>query len=57
MGLGGGTGAGIDPFIDNKQVVFMGDSTFFHTGMIAISDSIKNGRTSPTSSSTTKPRP
>jgi indolepyruvate ferredoxin oxidoreductase len=29
MGLGGGTGAGIDPFIDNKQLVFMGDSTFF----------------------------
>ena len=42
MGLGGGTGAGIDPFIDNKQLVFMGDSTFFHTGMTAISDSIKN---------------
>jgi indolepyruvate ferredoxin oxidoreductase len=42
MGLGGGTGAGIDPFIDNKQVVFMGDSTFFHSGMSAISDSIKN---------------
>ena len=42
MGLGGGTGAGIDPFIDNKQVVFMGDSTFFHSGMTAISDSIKN---------------
>ena len=44
MGLGGGTGAGIDPFIDNKQLVFMGDSTFFHTGMVAISDSIKNGQ-------------
>ncbi|MEE3258368.1 MAG: thiamine pyrophosphate-dependent enzyme, partial [Candidatus Latescibacterota bacterium] len=44
MGLGGGTGAGIDPFIDNKQLVFMGDSTFFHTGMTAISDSIKNGQ-------------
>jgi indolepyruvate ferredoxin oxidoreductase len=44
MGLGGGTGAGIDPFIDNKQVVFMGDSTFFHSGMSAISDSIKNGQ-------------
>ncbi|MBM3278071.1 MAG: 2-oxoacid:acceptor oxidoreductase family protein [Candidatus Handelsmanbacteria bacterium] len=42
MGLGGGTGAGIDPFIDNKQVVFMGDSTFFHSGMAAVSDSIKN---------------
>ncbi len=44
MGLGGGTGAGIDPFIDNKQLVFMGDSTFFHTGMTAISDSIKNNQ-------------
>lgn len=42
MGLGGGTGAGIDPFIVNKQVVFMGDSTFFHSGLTAISDSIKN---------------
>lgn len=44
MGLGGGTGAGIDSFITNKQVVFMGDSTFFHSGMIAISDSIKHGQ-------------
>ncbi|MDE0041541.1 MAG: 2-oxoacid:acceptor oxidoreductase family protein, partial [Candidatus Poribacteria bacterium] len=44
MALGGGTGAGIDPFIKNKQVVFMGDSTFFHGGMAAISDSIKNGQ-------------
>jgi indolepyruvate ferredoxin oxidoreductase len=44
MGLGGGTGAGIDPFIRNKQVVFMGDSTFFHSGQIAISNSIKNGQ-------------
>ena len=42
MGLGGGTGAGIDPFIQNKQLVFMGDSTFFHSGMAAISDSIKH---------------
>jgi indolepyruvate ferredoxin oxidoreductase len=44
MGLGGATGAGIDPFIDNKQLVFMGDSTFFHTGITAISDSIKNNQ-------------
>lgn len=44
MGLGGGTGAGIDPFITNKQVVFLGDSTFFHSGMLAISDSIKNNQ-------------
>ncbi|NLF33016.1 MAG: indolepyruvate ferredoxin oxidoreductase, partial [Planctomycetes bacterium] len=32
MGLGAGTGSGTDPFITNKQVVFMGDSTFFHSG-------------------------
>jgi indolepyruvate ferredoxin oxidoreductase len=44
MGLGGGTGLGIDPFITNKQIVFMGDSTFFHSGQIAISNSIKNGQ-------------
>lgn len=44
MGLGGGTGAGIDPFIRNKQVVFMGDSTFFHSGQIAISNSLKNNQ-------------
>ena len=42
MGLGGGTGAGIDPFITNKQVIFLGDGTFFHSGMLAVSDSIKN---------------
>ncbi len=41
MGLGGATGAGIDPFIVNKQVVFMGDSTFFHSGQVAISNSVK----------------
>lgn len=40
MGLGGGTGSGIDPFITNKQVVFMGDSTFFHSGVVAISNSV-----------------
>lgn len=44
MGLGGGTGAGIDPFIRNKQVVFMGDSTFFHSGQAAISNSLKNNQ-------------
>jgi len=56
MGLGGGTGSGIDPFITNKQIVFMGDGTFFHSGQIAISNSIKAARTSPTSSSKTKRR-
>ncbi len=44
MGLGGGTGSGIDPFITNKQIVFMGDGTFFHSGSTAISNSIKAGQ-------------
>src|SRR5207253_2877626 len=44
MGLGGGTGSGADPFIDNKQIVFMGDGTFFHSGQAAISHSIKAGQ-------------
>ncbi|MBI2673000.1 2-oxoacid:acceptor oxidoreductase family protein [Candidatus Woesearchaeota archaeon] len=63
MTLGGGTGAGIDPFIKsnikekslekrikdglevvNKQVVFMGDSTFYHGGRNAISDALKNNQ-------------
>lgn len=44
MGLGGGTGAGADPFITNKQIVFLGDSTFFHSGMVAVSDSLKSGQ-------------
>lgn len=44
MGLGGGAGAGMDRFVTNKQVVFLGDSTFFHSGMIAISNSVKNGQ-------------
>ena len=41
MGLGAGTGSGIDPFITNKQIVFMGDSTFFHSGQLAISNAVK----------------
>ena len=44
MGLGGGTGAGVDPFIENKQMVFMGDGTFYHSGQVAISQSIYNGQ-------------
>ncbi len=44
MGLGGGTGGGIDPFIDNKQLVFLGDGTFFHSGQVAISQSIASGQ-------------
>jgi indolepyruvate ferredoxin oxidoreductase len=44
MGLGGSTGAGNDPFIANKEVVFMGDSTFFHSGVLSISQAIKIGQ-------------
>jgi indolepyruvate ferredoxin oxidoreductase len=44
MGLGAGTGTGIDPFITNKQIVFMGDGTFFHSGQVAISNAIKNNQ-------------
>jgi indolepyruvate ferredoxin oxidoreductase len=44
MGLGGATGAGADPFIDNKQLVFMGDGTFYHSGQTSIAHSIYNGQ-------------
>ncbi|MFP4106650.1 MAG: glutamate synthase small subunit [Phycisphaerae bacterium] len=44
MGLGGGTGVGNDKLIRNKEVVFMGDSTFFHSGQLAISQAIKLGQ-------------
>ncbi len=44
MGLGAGTGSGVDPFVENKEVVFMGDSTFFHSGQIAISHAMKVGQ-------------
>ncbi|MDP7161871.1 MAG: glutamate synthase small subunit, partial [Phycisphaerae bacterium] len=44
MGLGGATGSGTDPFLDNKEVVFMGDSTFFHSGALAISQAVKLGQ-------------
>ncbi|MEX0886680.1 MAG: DUF6537 domain-containing protein [Phycisphaeraceae bacterium] len=44
MGLGGATGAGVDPFIENKQLVFMGDGTFYHSGQVAISQSIYNAQ-------------
>ena len=44
MGLGAGTGSGIDAFITNKQIVFMGDGTFFHSGAVAISNAIQAGQ-------------
>jgi indolepyruvate ferredoxin oxidoreductase len=41
MGLGGATGVGTSSFVTNKEVVFMGDSTFFHSGQLAISQAVK----------------
>jgi len=41
MGLGGGTGAGMDPFIRNKKVAMMGDGTFFHSGQLAVGQALK----------------
>lgn len=44
MGLGGAAGAGADPFVTNPHVVLMGDSTFFHSGLLAISNSIQSNQ-------------
>lgn len=44
MGFGGATASGTDKYISNQQTVTMGDSTFFHTGMVNISHSIKEGQ-------------
>jgi indolepyruvate ferredoxin oxidoreductase len=44
MGLGGATGSGVDSFITNKQIVFMGDGTFFHSGQVALAQSISTGQ-------------
>lgn len=41
MGQGGALGAGADLFTANPSVVLMGDSTFFHSGMVAISNSVQ----------------
>lgn len=43
MGQGGAMGAGTDLFTTNPSVVLMGDSTFFHSGMTAISNSVQMG--------------
>jgi indolepyruvate ferredoxin oxidoreductase len=43
MGQGGALGAGADLFLKNPSVVLMGDSTFFHSGMNAISNSVQMG--------------
>lgn len=43
MGQGGAMGAGTDLFTTNPSVVLMGDSTFFHSGMTSISNSVQMG--------------
>lgn len=43
MGQGGALGAGVDIFSDNPSVVLMGDSTFFHSGLTDISNSLQLG--------------
>lgn len=43
MGQGGALGAGVDLFTDNPSVVLMGDSTFFHSGMTDVSNSVQCG--------------
>ena len=44
MGLGGGAGIGTKAFLTNKEVVFMGDGTFFHSGILAVSQAVKLGQ-------------
>ncbi|WP_419172297.1 thiamine pyrophosphate-dependent enzyme [Halobacteriovorax sp.] len=41
MGQGGALGAGMDLFTKNPSVVLMGDSTFFHSGITDISNSVQ----------------
>tara|TARA_B100000925_G_scaffold137550_1_gene103019 strand:+ start:5086 stop:8496 length:3411 start_codon:yes stop_codon:yes gene_type:complete len=43
MGQGGALGAGLDLFSENPSVVLMGDSTFFHSGLTDISNSVQTG--------------
>jgi indolepyruvate ferredoxin oxidoreductase len=43
MGQGGALGAGLDMFTTNPSVVLMGDSTFFHSGITDISNSVQIG--------------
>ncbi|MDC1175048.1 thiamine pyrophosphate-dependent enzyme [Bacteriovoracaceae bacterium] len=43
MGQGGALGAGLDMFSENPSVVLMGDSTFFHSGITDISNSVQCG--------------
>lgn len=43
MGQGGAMAAGNDLFATNPSVVLMGDSTFFHSGISAVSNSVQCG--------------
>lgn len=43
MGQGGSMAAGTDIFTTNPSIVLMGDSTFFHSGMSSISNSVQLG--------------
>ena len=43
MGQGGALGAGVDVFTTNPSVVLMGDSTFYHSGITNISNSVQLG--------------
>lgn len=43
MGQGGALGAGMDMFTKNPSVVLMGDSTFFHSGITDVSNSVQCG--------------
>ncbi len=42
MGQGGALGAGVDFFTTNPSVILMGDSTFFHSGLTDISNSVQS---------------
>ncbi len=44
MGVGGATGVGTDRLTTNKEVAFMGDGTFFHTGAMVVSQAVKLGQ-------------
>jgi indolepyruvate ferredoxin oxidoreductase len=41
MGQGGALGLGVDLFTKNPSVILMGDSTFFHSGMTDVSNSLQ----------------
>ena len=42
MGQSFGAAAGLEPFVKNKRVMMVGDSTFFHSGLPGISDISKH---------------